>query len=100
MWEWGFIVVWEWGFITRESSRVKEKKKCRCNGRRLLFCLQCVAACCSMLQVAVVRYSMLQWFMCGSVLQCVAVCCSVLQCVAVVAVCCSVLQYTRTYLQP
>jgi len=42
--------------------------------------LQCVAACCSVLQRVAV---------CCSVLQCVAVCCSVLQCAAV---CHSVLQ--------
>jgi len=47
--------------------------------------LQCVAACCSVLQCC----SELQCVaMCCSVLQCAAVCCSVLQCVAV---CCSVL---------
>jgi len=41
--------------------------------------VQCVAACCSVLQYAA-----------GGVLQCVAVYCSVVQCVAA---CCSVLQY-------
>ena len=85
-------------------------------------CLQCVAACCSVLRCvamservwwALLAYSVLQRVaVCCSVLQCVAVCCSVLQCGAVcynvceriwwaplvcsvlqcVAICCSVLQ--------
>jgi len=70
--------------------------------------LDCVAACCCMLQYVAVccseSYAENSWYLqirqchhlrkrslavCCSVLQCVAVCCSVLQCVAV---CCSVLQ--------
>jgi len=64
----------------------------------MIISVQCVAACCSVLQRVAVRFSVLQCVamhcsvlqcigMCCSVLQCVAVCCSVLQCVAV---CCSV----------
>jgi len=60
--------------------------------------LQCVAACCSVLQCVAAAYHMNKshhagasrcrvFAFCCSVLQCVAVCCSVLQCVAV---CCSV----------
>jgi len=54
--------------------------------------LQCVAVCCSVLQVSEVlcgsRYHFIFWVVCCGVLQCVAVCCSVLQCVVM---CCSVL---------
>jgi len=49
--------------------------------------LQCVAVCCSMLQIPRPQ-------VCCSVLQYVAVCCSVLQCVAV---CCSVLQMSTEF---
>jgi len=80
--------------------------------------LQCVAACCSVLQCVAVPYVIDSNVKCDlymknrihviccivilfveilscSVLQCVAVCCSMLQCVAVLhcnAMCCSVLQ--------
>ena len=58
------------------------------------FVLQCVAVCCSVLQLNCARFTRLfsdLWeclldhnlTLCCSVLQCVAVCCSVLQCVAV-----------------
>jgi len=54
--------------------------------------LQCVAACCSVLQLNLWRIHVPHpadtGAVCCGVLQCVAVCCSVLQCVAV---CCSVL---------
>jgi len=75
-----------------------------------LYVLQCIAACCSVLQCVAtwvsVNCSALH-YAAGSqsvwspslnhvigVLQCVAVCCSVLQCVAV---CCSVLQRVHSY---
>jgi len=60
--------------------------------------LQCVAVCCSMLQLVAVLFSemvlssskcVLQCVVVRNLMQCVAVCCSMLQ---YVAVCCSVLQ--------
>jgi len=73
-----------------------------------IYVLQCVVACCTVLQcvalhvrigfkercsslsVLALRRCVCVACMCCSVLQCVAVCCSVLQCVAV---CCIMLQY-------
>jgi len=61
--------------------------------------LQCIAVCCSVLQVccSVLQYVVVS---CSVIAVCCSVCCSVLQCVAVccsvlqrVAACCSVLQY-------
>jgi len=50
--------------------------------------LQCVAACCSVLQrVTVTTFERAIARCVGSVLQCIAICCSIFQCA--VAVCCS-----------
>ena len=112
-----------------QKSRIKETKFCKRDlayqttlrpspnlPTRLLYSVQCVAVCCSMLQCVAVCCSVLQYVavrcspiyffeptfadtaplrlqgnasVCCSELQCVAVCCSVLQCGVV---CCSVEQ--------
>jgi len=66
--------------------------------------LQCVAVCCSVLQIVIVRCVCCSVLQCGSVLQCVAVYCSKSQCVTgryrslhCVALCCGVLIFRLAY---